>query len=309
MGEFPTISPGDDPLQLLTSARWLNAVSTAASASEAAAAGSGGPDGARQPLLCKIKNTSGVDVPRYGLLGIDAPLFSKTDNEKYFLGPVLQFKGVKPKAEHAGRLAVLLSPCAPNKIVSAVIPCAVQCKVDVTTATHRFASILDDDILKLTSGESGTYPMVPAETGTGEKWAVLFMAGSGGAPSSQLFLARITDGTTGYAGGGIKPAELTSNGSVLKMYKGKARYTVRSIDDPGFGDAGDLAEPENEDATSITWRVEASSGTENYPGDGAKIEVINWVTTSIQVGDRVWLARLTSTKGRDRYFIVARDCG
>lgn len=181
MGEFATISPGDDPLQLLTSARWLNAVSAVASGGVGGGpSGGGSADGGRMPLFCKIKNTSDTDVPRYGVLGIDAPLINKTDNEKYFLGPVLQFKGVKPTQEHVGRLAFCLGPIKQGKIGDAIIPCAVQTKVDIVEATHRHANIIDDDVAKLKSGASGTFPMVPGETGTGVKWAVVFMGPGGG---------------------------------------------------------------------------------------------------------------------------------
>ncbi|MBA3481726.1 MAG: hypothetical protein H0T51_07920 [Pirellulales bacterium] len=211
MGEFPTISPGDDPLSLLTSARWLNAVSAVAGGG-GIAGGPPGPiagDGGRLPVVCKIKNNSGVDVPRYGLLGVDAPLIDKTANEKYFLGPVLQFKGVKPKAQHAGRLAVALGPIAQDKIGDAVIPCAVQTKVDVITTTDRFASIIDDDVGKLRSGLGGTFHMIPGEAGVGVKWAVVFL---GRAVDDELLKVLITSGVpaAAYAAGALTPTTFTA---------------------------------------------------------------------------------------------------
>lgn len=181
MSGFPTIGPGDDVEPLILDPNWLNGCTRAIAVTSGIDAPSDLPDGfGRQPFVCKIKNNSGADVGRYGILGIDGPLFDKVANEKYFLGGELQFKGVKPKAEHAGRTAHCLGPIKQGKIGLAIVPNAVQCQVDIVTATDRFASIIDDDLVKLKSGRMGTYPMVPAETGTGTKWAIVFLVSVSG---------------------------------------------------------------------------------------------------------------------------------
>jgi hypothetical protein len=176
MGEFRRVSAGDDVSELLLSSRFLNGAIDAITGGDFGAA-SATIAGRQRSIVCKIRNDSGADIAQYGILGVDAPLYDKTANSKVFLGRLLQFKGLKPKAEHAGRTAHLLEPIKNGKIGLAEIPCAVQCQVNVVTATHRFASIVDDDTAKLKSFEFGQYPFVPAETGTGTKWGVVFLAG------------------------------------------------------------------------------------------------------------------------------------
>ena len=178
---FPIMSAGDDPRVLLKNREWLNGLTGLLNAG----GGGGAPPastagGGREPFRCKIKNASGAAVGRYGILGVSGVIITKTDAEKTFWGPELQVTGVKPKKEHAGCTAHCLGPIDDGKIGQAIIPNAIQCQVDVVTATHRFASIIDDDVLKLRSGATGQFPMIPAETGTGVKWAIVFLVGVGG---------------------------------------------------------------------------------------------------------------------------------
>lgn len=331
MGNFGRVSPGDDVAGLLFNSEWINAVTAAATAIDPGRpAPPPGYGPARLPFVCRIKNDSGADIGHYGLLGVDGPLFDKTANSRYYLSSVLQFKGVKPKAEHAGRLAFCVEPIKAGKIGKAIIPNAVQCQVNITTATHRFASIKEDDTVKLESGESGTYPMVPAETGTGVKWAVVFMAGGGGAAaaSSVSYLAVIV-GPVGGIPAAIPGSHSSGGGlnSKLKMFSGHAvRYSVLDIEDEDFGEENDLAEPEQETANSITWikeDVPAPAEAVLYPDTIARQEaegpgnglpasyviVWNWVKAPIQVGDRVKIDEITTLKGRKRLLITARDCG
>ena len=316
MGEFSSVSPGDDVGGLVTNSRFLNSlVNLANNAGGAGGAAPGAELGGQNPLIAKVKNTTASDVNQFGILGIDGPIYDKTANSQGFMQRLLQLKGVKPKQEHAGRTAHPINTIKAGKIGLARIPNAIQCKVNVTDATHRFASIIDDDTGKLESGASGTYPMIPAETGTGVKWAIIFLGSGGGAAPSgaTIFLCLITEGTSGYDNGNsIRPAELTGltlSQSTIKMYKGKGRrYTVKDIDDPNQGQLNDLSEPEQETATSITWLTDDQPTTAQYSPAG-DIELINWVKAPIPRGDRVFVCKITTLKGRARYFIIARDCG
>ena len=177
---FPRMSAGDDPRVLLTDGEWLNGVSALLTP-----AGLGGGQRpllnvGRLPFACKIKNNSGAAVGRYGILGVSDVIIKKSDAEATFWGPSLELVGVKPTAAHAGRTAHCLGPIDDGKIGLAIIPTAIQCQVDMVAAGDRFASVIDNDVAKLRSGASGTYPLIPAETGTGVKWAVVFLVGRGG---------------------------------------------------------------------------------------------------------------------------------
>lgn len=140
-------------------------------------------------------------------------------------------------------------------------------------------------------------------------------------PGVQIYLARVVAPSSGISaailGQQVSGAPV---GSSLRMFKGYVhRYTVLDIADPGFGNAGDLAEPEREDSLSVTWLLETMAQAAPFPdtldreADGNStpelVEAINWVKAIINVGDRIVLAEVTTLKGRVRNIIIARDCG
>jgi len=138
-----------------------------------------GPGGRlRETAVLSIKNTEITEVPRGGVLGIDGVVFDADDDENTFAGLPLTLKGAKPtKAIHAGRIGIALAPIEQDKIRKCVVMGWVQAKVDIKNANDRLADIVDDDVTKLVSGSSGI-PMIPCQSGLGEKWAIVLLGGS-----------------------------------------------------------------------------------------------------------------------------------
>jgi hypothetical protein len=145
----------------------------------------GGPQTAPEPAqnIVLIKNTSGQDVPMCGVLGISGVeidpsggnLTGTADADKrareFVSRPVLT--GVTPTTAHAESFVVTLEPIANNKIGRAAVGGAFACKVNVTNASHRFATAKNDDGSQLQSAACGVLQLVWKETGTGaNKWAV-----------------------------------------------------------------------------------------------------------------------------------------
>jgi hypothetical protein len=135
------------------------------------------------PNIVLIKNTSGQDVPMCGVLGISGVeidpsggnLTGTADADKrareFVSRPVLT--GVTPTTAHAESFVVTLEPIANNKIGRAAVGGAFACKVNVTNASHRFATAKNDDGSQLQSAACGVLQLVWKETGTGaNKWAV-----------------------------------------------------------------------------------------------------------------------------------------
>ena len=147
-------------------------------------ANGGGATGAEPaPNVVLIKNTSGQDVPMCGVLGISGVeinpsggnLTGTADADKrareFVSRPILT--GVTPAAAHAESFVVTLEPIANNKIGRAAVSGVFACKVNVTNASHRFATAKNDDGSQLQSAACGVLQLVWKETGTGaNKWAV-----------------------------------------------------------------------------------------------------------------------------------------
>lgn len=121
-----------------------------------------------------VKNTTGGDVPRGGVLAVDGVLFDTTDNEQDFWANNIVLKGTTPVAgTHTGNFVITASiieaggigPCYTSGV------CPVLVEVDETW--HKFIDI------KATVDEAKTYPgggayILDMEAGTGvDKWAVV----------------------------------------------------------------------------------------------------------------------------------------
>ena len=119
-----------------------------------------------------VKNGSGADLDRFGVLGIDAPVILPTDNLDEFKNRVV-LSGVTPAAKHAGRFVVLHEPLANGSIGRACISGACLVKVNVIREGHTFADVEPAQAGRLKSVASGSASILWSESGTGEKWAVV----------------------------------------------------------------------------------------------------------------------------------------
>ena len=135
------------------------------------------------PTLCYLQNGSGADVDRFGVLGIDSPVVSPTDNADTFAS-LIALKGVKPTTDHEdGKFVVLLEPTANNGVRTAAIGGVTICKINVTDAAHKYAKAKADTTAALVSADAGPCVIMWKQSGTGDgKWAVVRFGGGGAAP-------------------------------------------------------------------------------------------------------------------------------
>ncbi len=132
----------------------------------------------RVPDVVLVRNDSGADVDRYGILGIDGPIITPTDNLDEFKNRVT-LKGVLPTSAHADAFVVLLEPLADGVIGEAIISGVCQVQIDVASAADTTCGADVDDTAKLKSG-AGSNSILWKESGTGTKWAVVRIGGGGG---------------------------------------------------------------------------------------------------------------------------------
>jgi hypothetical protein len=150
--------------------------------------------------LIPVKNTSGADVGRFHVLGIDDVLYSPSDDLDEFLSrPAL--KGVVPAlANHAGRFAVMAEPAANNEIGLAMVSGITPVKVQVNAGDEdlQYADVHNGNKSHLLLQSSGSASIFWREPGTGEKWALARIGNKPANPigPAKFVLARLNTNLT-----------------------------------------------------------------------------------------------------------------
>jgi len=130
----------------------------------------GARDDQRSSTIIGIRNSSGADRPRGGILGIAGPIIGPSDNFDEFLLRVA-LEGTAPSLAHVARWAVLLEPLAAGIIGRAVVSGLAICQIVMRHASHQYVEISATG--QLESGDSGSAKIVwVADTG-GTQWAVI----------------------------------------------------------------------------------------------------------------------------------------
>jgi hypothetical protein len=131
-----------------------------------------------------IKNSTGSNVPRLGVLGITGVVIDPSGgtltgsnaasiNAREFARRPVLVGNVPSSATDTERFAVLLEPAEPDGIVRAAVSGAFACLVQVIDNGHRFATVKNGDVEQLESTECGVLQLIWKESGTGpKKWAV-----------------------------------------------------------------------------------------------------------------------------------------
>lgn len=158
----------------------------------------------------KVRNESGVDLPRFGIVGLHrssnvGPVITPTANLAQFLDNCC-LKAKKPNGtgyykNDRGRFGVLWQPLEENAIGWAQISGVAVVKIDMIHEEHAYADVATNDTEKLKSGECGAAEIlwqegaVGGDEGKGTKWAVVRL---GNFEAPPLF-ARIDEiGEIGY---------------------------------------------------------------------------------------------------------------
>lgn len=139
-----------------------------------------------------VRNDSGEDVDKFGVLGIEEPLILPEDSEREFSQRVL-LSGVTPTdATHKGRFVILLEPlraaieeneeeeipARPGAIGRAVVAGAISARVDVQNADDNAADVNDGETGSLKSGTAGAAQILWKAGDSGVQWAVVRMGGT-----------------------------------------------------------------------------------------------------------------------------------
>jgi len=129
------------------------------------------------PGVILVKNDSGSDQARLAVLGIDAPFESPADYEEGFLREVGVKCVIPYLGSHFGRFVILQEPIGADNYGRALVFGITPVKIDIENEAHQFADVDDGVTTVLASGTSGAARILWKESGTGEKWAYVALAG------------------------------------------------------------------------------------------------------------------------------------
>lgn len=121
-----------------------------------------------------IKNGSGADLARFGILGIDGPLFTPASFLEEFKNRIALSGVALAAPAHLGRFAVALEPITDGAIGRAVVSGLVVCKVTKgADRDYRYAEAVAATPGALRAVDSGSARILWHESGSGEKWAIV----------------------------------------------------------------------------------------------------------------------------------------
>jgi len=191
------------------------------------------PRAASSQTAVLIRNDTGADVARFGVLGIDAPLIA-ADAELAEFQTAVRLAGVTPsETAHQGAFAIALEPIANAEIGRAVVSGVVQCQVSMTAEGDPFAEVKDADATQLVSGPTGSARILWAEAGTGTKWAIVAL----GSAATAGFWAQLT--AFDDPGWSWEAREVQSDGTIVAptpAVTGSSAFPVN----PGDGITGEV---------------------------------------------------------------------
>jgi len=181
MTDVNKVLPGE-PLRI--PAATYNAFIDAARAAPPATNRGARPFSGRQ--LVTVQNSSGADVDRFGVLGIDGVIFSRTDNEIEFENN-WSFDCSEPAtASHVGKFVIVAEPIANGAIGKAFISGTCPVQINMNAATNEFADISDGDATMLESASSGAARILYVADTSSVQWGIVLLSGGGGGGDIRL---------------------------------------------------------------------------------------------------------------------------
>lgn len=125
--------------------------------------------------LVWVRNDSGADLPRFGVLGIAGPIIDPGDGgnpDEFKRRTAVAGAAITAEAPFLGRFVVANEPIPAGRIGRAVIRGATPALVIVADEAHTHADTFADEQL-LRSGFTGAARILWKEDGTGERPAIL----------------------------------------------------------------------------------------------------------------------------------------
>ncbi|MFA9478504.1 hypothetical protein ACERK3_09370 [Phycisphaerales bacterium AB-hyl4] len=219
-------------------ARAYNAFAAAADAHRRnfPAGGSGGQTDAPAQVL--VRNQTGEDLPRFAVVGIEAPIIDPEELADAFAEQIAMVGLAPDEEDHVGRFAVLQEPAVDGGIAQAVVAGVTIVRVHVATGDDppEYVDVEDLSVEALVDKPDGSARVLWIEDEGEERWAIVNLSP---APPSPLAAFRVT-------------GEEDAGGDRVR-YKGRKQNDTKPAagygewsDDPNDTDEYDLYSPAEE---------------------------------------------------------------
>lgn len=121
-----------------------------------------------------VKNSSGADRARFEVVGLaTGPVISPVDSLAGFHQLPALVAALPTTADYFGKFAILQEPVKSGSLGRAVACGLSYVKIEVAQTWHQRADVTNSSAAKLTSCPQGAAQIIWAESGTGEKWALV----------------------------------------------------------------------------------------------------------------------------------------
>jgi hypothetical protein len=182
-----------------------------------------------------VENNSGSNRDQFHILGIDDGIvFSPTDNLDEFKYNYALVGETPNENYHTGRFCIIQQPIDQGALGEAIVCGLAVCQINILSESHTRADVSHGVAAYLESNAHGSAKILYKESGTGVKWAVIKIGGSGarvshvwqGYLSSDVTITSTTGQTVAFT-------ELKNNSDGMFTF-GAAGYDVKVLQDGIF---------------------------------------------------------------------------
>lgn len=128
-----------------------------------------------------VRNDSGADRGRFGVLAISGIVFTPTDNQEEFTNRVT-LKGIAPTSAYTSRFAVLAEPIPSGQLGRAYLDGVCQARIKGAGSAGDTVDIEDGQAGWLLVQHGGAATILWCEAGSGERWAIVKFGGAATQP-------------------------------------------------------------------------------------------------------------------------------
>lgn len=126
----------------------------------------------QQSGLIRVKNASGSDVSRFGVLAVSAPVFGPDDDLAQFLSEVI-LTGSAPNADGQDHFVICQEPIEDGGFGWAVISGITVARVNVLSGSDQFAETVSGGVTELQSSDNGSAEILWSDADGDEGWAII----------------------------------------------------------------------------------------------------------------------------------------
>lgn len=127
--------------------------------------------------LVYIRNDTEANLARFGILGIDGPLFDPGTTLDEFQARVA-FTGSTPTADHVGKFVIAIEPIAAGEVGRAMVNGVSIAQLNVADAADEFAEV-NESVAALATGAEGSARILWKDTGSNPVWGIVRLGEDG----------------------------------------------------------------------------------------------------------------------------------